>query len=65
MLILRLKIVILSAIAIILSCAFVLYKVDIFNKERDLKLFKNQIQATAKAAFDFAAISGEGVNSHT
>ena len=65
MLILRLKIVILSAIAIILSCAFVLYKVDIFNKERDLKLFKNQIQSTAKAAFEFAAISGEGVNSHT
>ena len=65
MLILRLKIILLSAIAIILSCAFVLYKVDIFNKERDLKLFKNQIQSTSKAAFEFAAISGEGVSSHT
>ena len=65
MLILRFKIVLLSAIVIALSCAFVLYKVDIFNKERDLKLFKNQIKSTAQAAFDFAAISGEGVNSHT
>ncbi len=65
MLILRFKIVILSAIIIALSCAFVLYKVDIYNKERDLKLFKNQIKSTAQAAFDFAAISGEGVNSHT
>lgn len=65
MLILRFKIILLSAIVIALSCAFVLYKVDIFNKERDLKLFKNQIKSTAQAAFDFAAISGEGVNSHT
>ena len=65
MLILRFKIILLSALAIILSCAFVLYKVDLFNKERNLQLFKNQIQSTAKAAFDFAAISGEGVNSHT
>ncbi len=65
MLILRFKIVLLSAIVIALSCAFVLYKVDIFNKERDLKIFKNQIKSTAQAAFDFAAISGEGVNSHT
>ena len=65
MLILRFKIVLLSAIAIALSCAFVLYKVDIFNKEKDLKIFTNQIKSTAKAAFDFAAISGEGVNSHT
>lgn len=65
MLILRFKIILLSALAIILSCAFVLYKVDLFNKERNLQLFKNQIQSTAKAAFDFAAISGNGVNSHT
>lgn len=65
MLILRFKIILLSALAIILSCAFVLYKVDLFNKELNLQLFKNQIQSTAKAAFDFAAISGEGVNSHT
>lgn len=65
MLILRFKIILLSALAIILSCAFVLYKVDLFNKERNLQLFKNQIQSIAKAAFDFAAISGEGVNSHT
>ena len=65
MLILRFKIILLSALAIILSCAFVLYKVDLFNKERNLQLFKSQIQSTAKAAFDFAAISGEGVNSHT
>ena len=64
MLILRFKIILLSALAIILSCAFVLYKADSFNKERDLKLFKNQIQATAKAAFDYAALDG-GVNSHT
>ncbi len=65
MLILRVKIILLSALAVILSCAFVLYKADLYNKERDLKLFKNQIQSTAKAAFDFAAISGDGVNSHT
>lgn len=65
MLILRFKIILLSAFTVILSCAFVLYKVDLFNKERNLQLFKNQIQSTAKAAFDFAAISGNGVNSHT
>lgn len=65
MLILRFKIILLSALAIILSCAFVLYKVDLFNKERNLQLFKNQIKSTTQAAFDFAAISGNGVNSHT
>lgn len=65
MLILRFKIILLSAFTVILSCAFVLYKVDLFNKERDLKLFKNQIKSTTQAAFDFAAISGNGVNSHT
>lgn len=64
MLILRLKIVLLSIIVIALSCAFVLYKVDSFNKEKDLQLLKSQIKSTAQAAFDFAAISG-GPGAHT
>lgn len=64
MLILRLKIIIFSALAILLSTAFVLYKVDLFNKERNLANLKHQISGTAKTAFDLAYITGEGVSSH-
>lgn len=65
MLFLRFKIMILSFIAIVASSAFVLYKADLFKKEQDLKLLKTQITSTSQAAFDLAAISGEGANSHT
>ncbi len=64
MLLLRLKIILLSAIAIIVSCGFILYKVDSYNKEQDLEMLKTQIISTSNAAFDVAYITGEGVNAH-
>lgn len=64
MFLLRLKIILLSAIAIIISCGFILYKVDLYNKEKDLELLKTQIISTSNAAFDVAYITGEGVNAH-
>lgn len=64
MLFLRLKIILLAAIAIGVSCGFILYKVDLYNKNRDLEMLKTQIIATTNAAFDVAYITGEGVNSH-
>lgn len=64
MLLLRLKIIVLSAIAIIVSCGFILYKVDSYNKEQDLEMLKTQIISTSNAAFDVAYITGEGVNAH-
>lgn len=64
MLFLRLKIILLSAIAIAASCGFILYKVDSYNKRQDLELLKTQIISTSNAAFDVAYITGEGVNSH-
>ena len=64
MILLRLKIILLSAIAIIISCGFILYQVDLYNKQKDLELLKTQIISTSNAAFDVAYITGQGVNAH-
>lgn len=64
MLLLRIKIILLSILVIVLSSGFILYKVDLYNKEKDLELLKTQIISTSNAAFDVAYITGQGVNAH-
>ncbi|RDU62255.1 GGDEF domain-containing protein [Helicobacter sp. MIT 14-3879] len=62
---LRLKIIILSIVIIGLTSIFLLYKTDLYIKNKAIDLISTQLSSTSKTAFDIASITGIGVDSHT
>lgn len=61
----RLKVIILSIIILVGMSIFLLYKVDLYIKNRSVDLLASQLSSITKTAFDIASITGLGVTSHT